>query len=286
MKNYGIHALAAGHGDGDPGAVWGTETEAGDVIPIVDHAVHRLVTNYNRSVAVVNHSLNLRAQVNWVNDHYRSWQRPALAIEVHKNSAGNAQNMQADRVEIYYRQGNRDTAEYSTLLAAAISKYSGLPNGRARNDISPRFPRGLYWFKHVRIDAILIEMGFIQHNHNEARLGEALGTAIADVEGALTAPKEAVEVDPQRTVIGVFNKAGSLTDSRSHADFPLIRTKIESSGRIAFQHSDGLHFFKINDKGKIVAAKEEVIKEGVLTEGAPLGLAATTADGFKVYCYA
>lgn len=217
---YKTFVPAAGHGGGDSGATFGAETEATDAI-IQNKEVAETLINLGFAVSYIPDNLNYRPAVAEVNRRYPTYRSDVLALEIHKNSGTTK-----DRLEVYYRDGNERMKNYATRLAAALSKHTGIADSRAMRDISPRFPNGLYWCKQVIVDALLIEMGFIEVQHDEKALGRALAFALAELEGVK--PKEEKEEDmplvsPKKTNLFEIDLDSQNWDASKPMSLPAMR---------------------------------------------------------------
>ena len=168
---------AAGHSLTISGATHGPERESDDAILITDSCLAVLAAN-PAPTALVPHALDYVATVKWIND--RSWPTFSRAFEFHKNAGSEV----VDGIEIYYEAGNKQMQIEAIALCAAIARHTGLPNRLARPDTSTRFgKKGLYFCRGPKVPSLLIEMGWIEQDHDERKLGRGAALAILEVYG-------------------------------------------------------------------------------------------------------
>ena len=175
LKEPEIVVLAAGHGGGDPGNVWGGYREADETIVLTDLITSNLRVKGLR-VEVVPHSEALGGAIRYVNSRFTFGQ--AWAVDIHRDSADSITPGGPDangRCGVYY--GN---SEQSRLIGQFIRRVflmeGAHPTSWARIHMdSPR--RRLGWIVHTNPVAHLLELGFLQgrrsREHMEwlARLG-------------------------------------------------------------------------------------------------------------------
>jgi len=183
--------LAAGHGGGDPGATFGTETEAADAIAIVNACAAVLIPA-GVPTAVVPHSDNLIDEVRWVNQRHPG--PDCLALEIHKNAGSTS----ARRIEAYYALGNTARQKQASDLAALLSAETGLP-GLAKNDTTTRW-KSLWWCRGVMAPSILLEMDFIEQPDNQDERGRQLARAILRLRGNVVPPAPQPETATRPTL--------------------------------------------------------------------------------------
>jgi hypothetical protein len=168
--------LAAGHGEGDPGAVSGDRTESQEAIQIVDTCATWL-SAYDIQVTIVPHNLGLKNSINWVNRRFND--DNIIAIEVHKDAGPPS----ADGVSVWYEDGNNTERAFAINLSRLLSERTGKRNRGAYPDTANRHKR-LGWV-HLAVDSVLVECGFITSNSDlDSRdYGEALAKSLARAIG-------------------------------------------------------------------------------------------------------
>ena len=277
---YNHVVLAAGHGGSDPGAVHGTEHEARDVIIQVNMAAEILIKN-GIKVSVVPHTLNLHAQIEWINARYTT--PNVLALEIHKNSSV----MQARGIEVFAYPGLNQRLNEAKKLSRLLSEKSGVINrgGKSRN---------FAWIREVEAPALLVENGFIQSGPTdrdgivkyEKMLGSALAYAIMDFlgKGVIMPAPEPPAVD-SNIVLRVWKPdMSAVTEELTEENFALGNAMFFSTGEIAYQYDGFIGFLQITPYGEIVSVPYR-LGGGVLSGGSKPGLIQITKDDFKVYGY-
>ena len=143
--------LSAGHGAGDPGAVYGGLQESVLTLTITHRAVE-MVRKHGVDCLVVPDNLTLIETIQWINN--RSGQI-SFAVDVHINSGG------GKGVEGWnYAGGPNESDKLSQYLADACAAETGLPNRGIKDETLNRY-RKLGFIHDTVPTAALIECGFI-----------------------------------------------------------------------------------------------------------------------------
>lgn len=239
---FGTIILAAGHGGGDPGAVYRNEREDKAAITIVDNAA-RILRDNRISTAIVPHKYDLPDQVKWVNTRYAGPQY--LALEIHKNSGP----VGATGIEVFYMATNDTRKKQAADLSAKLSKAANKKDRGAKPDTATRHKK-LWWCRGLYVASLLVEMGFIQEPDNEADLGKALGYGVLEFLGQkfepvtfkITSTKERVSIIEKAIPwrwIKTTNKDGNIemTITATAARAVTIRRVLEYELRLKYTTS-------------------------------------------------
>lgn len=201
--------IAAGHGDGDPGATGQGTTEAAECIDIVNRTVEILRKDAQVEVIHVPNELGFEEEISWVNARYKDID-DAIAVEVHKNSTVNAHG-----VETWYA----DDPD-SKLIAQRIEDKLAtvLPSRGVKPDTQNRWGR-LGWCRDVNTWAPLVEIGFVSDGGDPVggaanqRYAEALSAGVLNVFGLSLRPV-LPEPAPTPTTVTWLYKVVSTADGK------------------------------------------------------------------------
>jgi hypothetical protein len=171
--------LAAGHAlPGDPGAQGQGTNEAAQTVDITNRLAAKLKADRRLEVLIVPHTLNLGAQIRWVNARAKGIE-DGYAVEIHKNSAkGNATG-----VETWYREGAEDSRKLADKVTRQLSAVSRLRNRGIKKDTDNRHGT-LGWVRQTKVRAGLYECGFIDFDHlNNELYAEGMFRGLLDIFG-------------------------------------------------------------------------------------------------------
>lgn len=165
--------FAAGHGDGDNGAAAQGTTEFIENIQITDLAAHYLRQAGGFEVHVVPHTLNLAAQIAWVNARWGGLE-DGIAVEIHKNAGGGTGS------EVWTPSHPDATArKFSQSIADHLAKETGLRNRGVKEAQNNRWGR-LGWCDDVKMYACLVEAGFIDVDPTDDRTDKKYAAGIVN----------------------------------------------------------------------------------------------------------
>ena len=148
-------ALSAGHGAGDPGAVYKNLREDVLTIKITDRAA-QLLREHGVGVLDVPDNLSLIQTIKWINDRANQID---LCVEIHINAGGGT------GVEgwNYAGEGN-ESDKLSQFLADAMSVETGLKNRGVKDETTNLHGR-LGFVHDTKPLAVLVECGFIDGDY-------------------------------------------------------------------------------------------------------------------------
>ena len=179
LRGVNTLVLAAGHGGGDPGAVGGGKTEAGEAIVIVDEMARLLTPVLGKgAVVVAPHADDTHETIFWVNKRY-AW-GTAWAIEVHRDSASIAEPAASWRCGVYHG-ASAASVEIARGMRTVLQESGAHVSTWARSHKGSRFG-SLGWINQLRCLSHLMEFGFMQGRHDAAhinRLAAAGARAVA-----------------------------------------------------------------------------------------------------------
>jgi hypothetical protein len=157
--------IAAGHGGGDPGVVFGRHREADETRKLTD-LIAALLKKKDIDVHVVPHALGLRDSIRHVNENFAFGE--AWAIEIHRNAADSivtgSERAKKD-LGVYY--GNSQESKMIGQFMQQSFLHEGahsLTWARAHTD-SPHGRLG--WIADTNPVAHLLELGFINGAHDD-----------------------------------------------------------------------------------------------------------------------
>jgi len=160
--------ISAGHQPGlDSGAVGQGRQEANENILIADRVV-TLLRSWGMDVDYMPNNVGgLQAEIDWMNTRYKDDDN-VFGIQVHRNAGGGTGN------EVWTFDYKRQW-DLGTKVAAAMQKYTGLPN-RGVKSINTN-PLG--WINYVNCQTILTESRFIDRDNltDASALEDAMGIA-------------------------------------------------------------------------------------------------------------
>jgi N-acetylmuramoyl-L-alanine amidase len=148
--------LAAGHGGGDAGAVARGRAEAAEAIDIVNRTAAKLRKDSRIKVFVVPHTLDLGAEIAWINERFPGHE-DGYCAEIHKNSGGGT------GVEAWYLTGSQTGAAKAAVMVKELSRASRLTNRGVKPDVQNRH-KSLAWVRQTKPWAGLFECGFIDRD--------------------------------------------------------------------------------------------------------------------------
>jgi len=121
---------------------------------------------------------------------YRSDQIAAnnasVFVSIHSNSNGKANSTSG--VEVYYHKYDPNSRTLGQLVIDNMCGRSGIPNRGVRSDTT-LYKSGLYVLRNSTVPAILVEVGYMNHSSDAARLSDAnfqKQMAKAIVDGVVT----------------------------------------------------------------------------------------------------
>ena len=159
--------LSAGHGAGDPGAVWKGFREHDEAVLWVAAIARRLAG------ALVVPTGTLAQKVRWINARAK---RSDLAVEVHFNAA----TPTARGAMTLYAPGSRHGEDAASLVHPALLGYFqpdlGIRKGYFRGD--PKNPP-LHFLKATACTALILEPEFVYHAESIRLAREACCDALA-----------------------------------------------------------------------------------------------------------
>jgi len=159
LTNIKTVVLQAGHGQGDPGAIWNSaveNTEVNQIIPILE----TILRNYGVNV-VVTPDLNLINSIRYINTHHNN--SSDWIIEIHKDSAPSMAGRDVKRMGVYHYTGSTWSQQVAEVFKNYWINTDPVNQLRAWNrpDSAARFGR-LGWIRDLIAPSHLIEAGFIQ----------------------------------------------------------------------------------------------------------------------------
>jgi hypothetical protein len=158
--------LSAGHGAGDPGAVFKKYKEADQTAFLVKQ-ISKILKENNLKVETVPNNLGLQDTINWLNTHYPTLDS-AWAIEIHRDSFLPAVSDADNRLGVYhYAQDIKSKAIGDTI------QQSFIRNGGSKNSWNrPHNSRGfnLGFLQHTKCWTHLLELGFMQGRNDDEHL--------------------------------------------------------------------------------------------------------------------
>jgi N-acetylmuramoyl-L-alanine amidase len=179
--------ITAGHGGGDPGAVSGQRTEAGNVIKICQY-IQQFYDNdkiNNLIIEIIDpkNELNLQPAIDILNARYPAYNpnsgNNVLAIEVHQdqNAPNLPQDQQDRQMGIYYFQNDTHSQELATEMTKKFISYGAynVQDGNPEN-FNGTWRRGHYlewqgfylgFVNNVNAWSIIIECGFVSGNNSD-----------------------------------------------------------------------------------------------------------------------
>lgn len=160
-----IIVVDAGHGGKDPGANWGTLLEKDINLDIARH-VGRLLAEEGATVVMTREDDTFIE----LND------RPGMAnaggahlfISIHSNS--NRVVNSTSGTFTYYHMQDPDSRALAECIQAEVVKVTGLPDHGARSDSEVYKQGGFAVLRHSRMPAILLEVAYINHEIDRAKL--------------------------------------------------------------------------------------------------------------------
>ncbi len=159
-----VFVLDPGHGGKDPGTTYGKLREKDLVVPIA-HRLREMLIAEGASVVMTRDgdtypSLGDRAQL-------ANRSNAAAFISIHVNSI-KLNNGKSGGMTFYHKQDpiNRLLAE---CIQSEIAKVSNIPNLGAWSD-SRIYKSGFKVLRDSNVPSVLIEIGFINHNHDRAQM--------------------------------------------------------------------------------------------------------------------
>lgn len=151
--------LQAGHGQGDPGAVWKGAVENTEVNEIIKRLEPMLKA---KGVdVVVTPDIGFTQGIAYVNKHYNKdtdW-----VLEIHKDSAPSMEGRDVKRMGVYHYAGNRWSSDIGEVFKKhwRVEDPQNQHNSWNRPDTAARFGR-LGWLRDTVAPSHLIEAGFVQ----------------------------------------------------------------------------------------------------------------------------
>ncbi len=133
-----------------------------------------------------------------------------FVVEVHLNAGGGT------GTECYYHIGGTEGRKYAEAISAGISAAFGVTNRGAKTKANAAGKDYFAIIRETRPTAVLVECGFIDTASDrsklstadgQARCGEAIARAIAEVRGAkCKAPEQAAKAKLYRVQVGAYSK--------------------------------------------------------------------------------
>lgn len=147
--------VSAGHGGGDPGAVYNGKKEA-DIARQITAEIIAQAKTMGITVTDCTTAGNLKGAIALANKSGAD-----LALQIHLNAGvGNAHDKKYG-VEVWYSaKTTAATRDLAGAIAAKLNAHYGLPNRGAKPDSANRYGR-LGWCSDTTMPALLIEWGFI-----------------------------------------------------------------------------------------------------------------------------
>lgn len=180
--------LVAGHGGGDPGAVYQNKTEAVENIDIVNRTAKYMAEDGRVDVVIVPHSLNMMDGIYWINKQAGVLSDEILTFSVHKNMFDKpAYGYETFAGESVY-QTDRMKALHGAIAKRSTLKDRGLKNHKTL------YAAGLGFIRVTKFEAALGEFGFMHTDHyDNSKYALGLAEGIYKYFG-LTLKRKAVTV--------------------------------------------------------------------------------------------
>lgn len=191
--------INAGHGTGDPGAIYNGNTEYDWNCKIVDETVKEL-QRAGISFVVVPQNLTASQEISWVNSRYKNL-NDGLCLSIHLNSSI---LHNASGAECLYYFGKEESKNIATKLIDAFCNFVNIKNRGAVSDISTHNPRGVGWIRQTIPWSVLLEVGFIDSqdlNYISNNLQLVARGIVAGVCGVFGKPYTPVVASPNRSLI-------------------------------------------------------------------------------------
>jgi hypothetical protein len=166
LKQPSIIVLSAGHGEGDPGVVYGGFKEENETVVLTDLIAFNLQAK-GVEVRVVPHSRGLKKAIKHINDKFDYGQ--AWAIEIHRDSADNLKPERASKCCGVYQGTSQGSTEIGRFIRQVFLREGCHSTTWARPHTQSRHGK-LGWVADTNPLAHLLELGFIQGSHAESHM--------------------------------------------------------------------------------------------------------------------